>query len=154
MNTISKNDDNYYMRKCIELAIIAKERGESPVGSIIVMDGKIVGEGVEGVKANRDITFHAEIEAVRSATKQLETSDLSECTLYTTHEPCLMCSYVIRHHKIKSIVFALTTGNIGGWSSKYSILTDTTIANWGAPPEIIVGVLEEQCRELKTPSVL
>ena len=59
------------MLKCIELANIAKQRGESPVGSVVVKDGEIIGEGIEGGKTNKDITYHAEIEAIRNATKLL-----------------------------------------------------------------------------------
>ena len=136
------------MRKCIELATIAKHRGDSPVGSIIVRDGAVVGEGIEGNNTHGDITFHAEIEAVRDAVKRLGTQDLSCCTLYTTHEPCMMCSYVIRHARIKTVVSGLTTGETGGFSSRYPILIDATIGKWGRPPEMVTGVLEKSCREL------
>ncbi len=137
-----------WMRRCIELATIAKLRGDSPVGSVIVKDGEVVGEGIEGGKTHRDITFHAEIEAVRNATARLGTADLSDCFLVTTHEPCIMCSYVIRHHKLALIVVGMTTGEIGGYSSALPVLLDRTISRWGTPPEIIDGVLEQECREL------
>src|SRR6478609_3973229 len=89
-----------YMRKCIELALKAKELKESPVGSLVVMNEIIIAEGWECSKAHNDITFHAEIEAIRRATEHLQSQNLSNCVLYTTHEPCIMCSYVIRHTKI------------------------------------------------------
>lgn len=142
------NDHIVFMHKCIQLALIAKQRGDSPVGSVIIRDGKIVGEGIEGGKTHRDITYHAEIEAIRQATEQLNSQDLSACIMYTTHEPCIMCSYVIRHTKINTIVIALTTGDIGGSSSAYPLLTDTTIKKWGSTPKLITGVLEKECREL------
>lgn len=137
-----------YMRLCIDLAKIAKQRGESPVGSIVVQNGVVIGEGIEGGKAHQDITYHAEIEAIRHATRHLGKQDLSDCVLYTTHEPCIMCSYMIRHTKIPLIVTALTTGDIGGFSSKLPLLLDTTIKKWSAPPSLINGVLAKECEDL------
>ncbi|HUH27082.1 nucleoside deaminase [Gelidibacter sp.] len=137
-----------YMRLCMDLAKIAKQRGDSPVGALIVQNGKIIGQGIEGGKTQKDITFHAEIEAIRDATKHIEKQDLSDCTLYTTHEPCIMCSYVIRHMKIPIVVTGITTGEIGGFSSHFRILLDTTIKRWSAPPTIVKGVLEKECSAL------
>ena len=136
------------MRRCIELAKIAKERGDSPVGSVIVRDGQIVGEGIEGGKTHRDITFHAEIEALRHATANLGKTDLSGCIMVTTHEPCIMCSYAIRHYKIGLIVVGMTTGEIGGYSSALPVLLDRTISKWTTPPKIIDGILEQECKAL------
>ena len=149
MSIQEQPDYENYMRDCIKLAKIAKDRGDSPVGSILVRDGKIISEGIEGVKTYKDITFHAEIEAIRNATKTLGKSDLSDCILITTHEPCIMCSYVIRHHKIKLIIVGLTTGETGGYSSAFPLLLDRTITKWPEPPRIIDGILEQECRDLK-----
>src|SRR5690349_1408689 len=115
--TCNRNQMNYefYMARCIELALIAKELGDNPVGSLIVLNDNIIAEGIEGGKTYKDITCHAEIEAIRQAIKHLQTTDLSACILFTTHEPCIMCSYVIRHHKIPIVVVGLTTGEIGGY---------------------------------------
>ncbi len=137
------------MQKCIDLAHIAKNRGDSPVGSIVAQGGTIISEGIEGGKTHGDITFHAEIEAIRSAAKALKTTDLSSCILVTTHEPCIMCSYVIRHHKIPLIVVGAGTGEIGGYSSAYPILLDKTITTWPDPPKIIAGILKWECSHLK-----
>lgn len=146
-NTFPDNHERF-MSRCIELAHIAKSRGESPVGSIIVRNGEIIGEGIEGGREHLDITFHAEIEAIRQASKLLQSQDLSECILYTTHEPCIMCSYMIRHTKINTIVSAIATGEYGGSSSHYPLLLDTGIHKWGNPPKLISGILEDECRKL------
>jgi tRNA(adenine34) deaminase len=147
INTKNSNHE-FYMAECIILAKIAKARGDSPVGSLIVRNEKIIGTGIEGGKTHQDITFHAEIEAVRDAVKYTETPNLCDCILYTTHEPCIMCSYLIRHHKIGLVIVGITTGEIGGYSSKYPVLTDSEIKKWGSPPEIIDGIMEKECREL------
>ena len=100
MQELSTNQVKEYedlMRRCIELAKIAKERGESPVGSVIVKNGQIIGEGIEGGRMHKDITFHAEIEAARNAIAMLGTTNLSGCYMVTTHEPCIMCSYIINN---------------------------------------------------------
>lgn len=136
------------MRICINLAKIARQRGDSPVGSVIVRNGTIIGEGIEGGKTHGDITFHAEIEAIRHATKQVGKQDLSDCIIYTTHEPCIMCSYVIRHTKIPLVVVGLTTGEIGGFSSELPLLLDTAIQRWAKPPAVIHGILEAACARL------
>ena len=64
IKTTVKNHE-HYMQKCIDLAIIAKQQGESPVGSVIVKNGEIIAEGFEGAKAHNDITLHAEVVAIR-----------------------------------------------------------------------------------------
>jgi tRNA(adenine34) deaminase len=136
------------MRKCIDLAIEAKTNGESPVGSIIVRNDTIIATGIEAGKANMDITFHAEIEAIRMARKVLNTADLSDCIIYTTHEPCIMCSYVIRQARIGMVVMSLPSGDTGGFNSQLPVLQDTSITKWGTPPIVITGILEAACREL------
>lgn len=130
----------FFIKKCIELGKIAKDRGESPVGAILVKDGEIVAEGIESGKEKRDITCHAEIEAIRNLRQKSGISDLSGYTLYTTHEPCIMCSYVIRHHKISTIVWSTSSGDIGGYNSVYPILKDNTIKKWGDAPTVIEGI--------------
>ena len=136
------------MHQCIELARIAKQHGESPVGSLIVKAGEIIGRGIECSKAHADITFHAEIQAIREATGLLMSQDLSACILYTTHEPCIMCSYVIRHTRINTVVIGLLTGELGGYSSKFPILTDDSFTKWGHPPNLVFGILEKECSQL------
>lgn len=138
----------HFMAHCIALAKLARQRRESPVGSIIVKGDRIIGEGIEGVHAQTDLTCHAEILAIRQATKYLEKQDLSDCVLYTTHEPCIMCSYPIRHTKIPLVVFGITTGEIGGFSSELPLLLDRTIKRWGSPPTIVHGIMEKEIQGL------
>lgn len=142
------NHHEEIMKHCIRLAQQARQRGDSPVGAVIVRDGQLIGSGIEGGKTHQDITCHAEIEAIRQATKQLQTQDLSDCMLYTTHEPCIMCSYVIRHTGIHTVVIGVTSGEIGGVSSALPVLLDQTIQRWRQPPMLITGVLEQECRAL------
>jgi tRNA(adenine34) deaminase len=101
---------------------------------------------VEAGKSMNDITKHAEIEAIRDALKQHQS--LNDVTLYTTHEPCIMCSYVIRHHQIKTIVYGTKSKYVGGKTSDYNLLETESVPKWGKIPEIIDGVLEKECLNL------
>lgn len=145
---IKMGDHEHFMRICITLAETAKQRGDSPVGAILVRNNEIIGRGIEGGKTYADITFHAEIEAIRQATKLLGTQNLSDCIMYTTHEPCIMCSYMIRHTKINTVVCGVTTGEVGGFSSQLPLLLDKTITKWANPPQLIIGILEKECNAL------
>lgn len=136
-----------WMHHCIELGKIAKSQGDAPVGCILVKEGEIIAEGIEAGKSKEDLTCHAEIEAIRRARKTLGT-DLSNCIMITTHEPCMMCSYVIRHHRVKKVIFGISTGEIGGYSSALPILTTNQVKRWASPPIVIGGVLEKECRML------
>lgn len=130
--------DNYYMQQCEILADKAAEKGNAPVGAIIVKDNEIISEAEEAGKSKNDITCHAEIEAVRIAVRKLKTSDLSDCILFTTHEPCIMCSYAIRFYKIKKVVFKNTVNYLGGISSSMPLLISRDVpTHWSKPPEIV-----------------
>lgn len=128
----------YYMNRCEELGNAAAKKGNSPVGAIIVKDNKIISEAEEATKTKNDITCHAEIEAVRIAVKKLKKPDLSECILFTTHEPCIMCSYVIRFYKIKKVVYKYNVDHMGGISSSMPLLiSDDVPPHWSKPPAIV-----------------
>src|SRR6188768_1358855 len=103
-----------YMLQCLDLAKLALAAGDPPVGAIIVLDGKVIGTGVESGRSTGDITNHAEILAVRDAIKNGYSDRLDRSIMYTTHEPCIMCSYVIRHHKISEIIYGASVPYIGG----------------------------------------
>ena len=91
-----------FMRQAIILAVAAFKRGDNPVGAILVLDGNVVGEGSARDITTGDCTAHAEMEAIRDAQKK-GISDLGKCILFTTLEPCLMCSGAIFHAKLKTV---------------------------------------------------
>ena len=145
---VARGRDEEFMRQAIRLARVALERGETPVGSVVVCEGRIVAEGVEGVRSEKDFTAHAELKAVREACRNLATRDLDGCELYTTAEPCFMCSFVIRSAHISRVIMGKAVPHIGGVSSKHPILIDAGIPNWPTPPAVVRGVLEKECSEL------
>lgn len=97
-----------FLSKAIELSNKSVELGSFPVGAIIVKNGEIVGEGISDGKNKKDATSHAEIEAIRNASKKLNSRDLFDCELYSSMEPCLMCFSASYWSKIKKIVFAIS----------------------------------------------
>lgn len=131
-------NDNYYMDRCEELANDAAKKGNSAVGAIIVKDDVIISEAEEAGKTKNDITCHAELEAIRIAVRKMEIPDLSDCILFTTHEPCIMCSYAIRFYKIKKVVYKNALNYLGGVTSSMRLLVSEDVPpHWSKPPEIV-----------------
>ncbi|MEP1093792.1 MAG: nucleoside deaminase [Cyclobacteriaceae bacterium] len=137
-----------YMTICLTLAKKALESSNPPVGAVLVYDDKVIGEGTESGKTTGDVTNHAEILAIRDAVANGHEGVLSGSSLYTTHEPCVMCSYAIRHHKIPLIVFSLPVKHVGGCTSEFDVLCTEHVPKWGVKPEIVQGILDSEVREL------
>ena len=89
--------------------IKAKEsfnHGEVPVGAVVVKDGEIIGEGRNNVISDQDVTSHAEINAIRAASKTIKNYRLNKCSIFITLEPCHMCAKAIIDARLESIIFA------------------------------------------------
>lgn len=136
------------MLECIELAKYALEKGNPPVGSILIFEDKIIGRGTESGKSSGNITQHAEILAVKDALANGYRDVLEKSVMFSTHEPCIMCSYLIRHHKIAKIVFGVSVPFVGGQSSEFKILETENVPKWGSKPEIESGILQNECEIL------
>jgi len=145
-----QNDINHedYMRRCLELAKEAKQRGNTPVGSVIVRGAKIIAEGIEGAEELPAMLAHAEVLAVLHAVDKIDSKDLSGCLLYTTVEPCFMCSYVIRQTTIRGVIFGIKAPGVGGATSDYPILSANNVSKWADAPFVEEGVLAEECKSL------
>lgn len=145
---MNKELDETMMLRCIHLAQKAKDKGNTPVGSLIVLDNQIIAEAEEQTPTGSDMFCHAEIEAIRIACKQVDGKKLVGATLYTTVEPCFLCSFAIRQTSIRRVVFGCRTPHIGGASSIYPILTASDIPKWSDPPEVVFEVLNHECEHL------
>ncbi len=130
------NIDKAYMQRCLELAQKAKEEGESAVGSIVVMNEQIIGEAYEKSRQLKDITRHAETLAILDALQH--TNSLEQATIYSNVEPCALCSHIIRHHKIKRVVFLHHCGELGGTAPLFDVLINDQVRSWSRPPEVVV----------------
>ncbi len=95
-----------YMRKAINLANNSIDNGGGPFGAVIVRNNKIIAEATNSVTNDNDPTAHAEVNAIRMATKKLNTFDLSDCEIYSSCEPCPMCLGAIYWAKINKLYFA------------------------------------------------
>lgn len=149
MDTNEHSQDHIkFMEECITLAKTAMANGDFPVGSVVVKNNIIVGKASEAGKSSNDITKHAEIEAIKDALKNLAPENLEDCDLYTTHEPCLMCSYVIRHHKLRTVIYGVPVDHVGGITSDLKVMRTTKVPHWGRPPTIVPHVLRKECERL------
>lgn len=137
------------MCRCLALAETARADGDVPVGALVVLRGRVVGEGVEGVRALSDPAAHAELAAVRAACQTLGTRDLSGAALYTTAEPCVMCSYAVRQTRIALVVMGAPVPFVGGATSAYPLLRDISIPAWAEPPVLVWDVLSGLCQALR-----
>ncbi len=141
--------DEAFMQRCIELAQASVNRGDAPFGSLVARDGELIAEGLND--AQTKVSEHAEVIALHNAHSHLGTSDLTGCTLYTSCEPCPMCSFMIREYKISRVVYALPSPFMGG-HSKWNILDDAELEQFkpffGKPPEVIGGYLEKESKEV------
>jgi len=140
-------DDEVWMREAIDLARKAEEVGEVPVGAIIVKNNECIAEGYNLPIKNNDPTAHAEIVAIRAASKKIENYRLVDTTLYVTLEPCVMCMGAIQHARIKRIVFAAVDEKRGAICSALS-LTQAGYTNHHV--EWTGGVLADECSQLLT----
>jgi tRNA(adenine34) deaminase len=137
------------MRRCLELAAVARSQGNTPVGSVVVLGGAVIGEGVETLPSGRSITGHAELIACQSAIDNTGRKDLAGAIIYTTAEPCFMCSYVIRRLRLALVVYGHETPLIGGITSSHPIMTDPDLNGWRPAPQVLGGVFRVECTRLK-----
>ncbi len=129
----------------MHLATIAEQRGDVPVGAVLVIDGKIVAVGYNQKEANHDPTAHAEIVALRQAAAHRGTWRLCGATLYVTKEPCVMCSAACVAARIERIVYGCADLKGGGSGSLLNVANDERLNH-----RVIVegGLLEGEAREL------
>ena len=115
MNTVDEHTG--YMRRALELARMAEQAGEVPVGAVIVKHGEIIAEGWNRPISSSDATAHAEIVAMREAGEKLGNYRLIDTTLYVTLEPCSMCVGAMIHARVGHLVYGASeprTGALGG----------------------------------------
>ena len=98
-------DDDYFMKKALQEAEVAFERGEIPVGAVIVVDNRIIARAHNLTELLNDVTAHAEMQAITAAANFLGGKYLTKCTLYVTLEPCQMCAGALYWSQISTIVY-------------------------------------------------
>lgn len=133
-------EDSYYMKQALAEAAKAAERGEVPVGAVVVCRGRIIARAHNLTETLRDVTAHAEMQAITAASNALGAKYLTNCTLYVTVEPCVMCAGAIAWSQVSRLVF-------GAADEKRGFLR---YAPQALHPKTVVqqGVMADECAAL------
>ncbi|MTJ11331.1 tRNA adenosine(34) deaminase TadA [Anabaena sp. UHCC 0187] len=134
-----------WMNHALELARVAGDAGEVPVGAVIVdRDDHLVAVGENRKQRDQDPTAHAEIMAIRAASQNLQNWRLHQCTLYVTLEPCPMCAGAIVHARLEKLIYGVDDTKTGAIRTVINI-PDHPASNHRL--KVLGGILESDCRE-------
>ncbi len=132
--------DDYFMSEALKEAQKAFEKGEVPIGAVIVSNNQIIARAHNQTEQLVDFTAHAEMIAFTAATEYLGKKHLNDCTLYVTVEPCVMCSGAAYWTQLKKLVFATTDPKRGPISRNLDLLHPKC--------EVVQGIKEEEARSI------
>ncbi|MBU1912937.1 MAG: tRNA adenosine(34) deaminase TadA [Candidatus Omnitrophica bacterium] len=135
----------YYMREALKEAVKAFDADEVPVGAIIVHKGEIIGRAHNQIKMLKDPTAHAEIIAITQAANFLQNERLTDCTMYSTLEPCSMCAGAMVLSRIESLIYAAKDPKTGAHESVFKILNNKKLNH---RVKVKKGILEKEVRSL------
>ncbi len=133
-------NDTYFMKKAFAEALIAFEKGEVPVGTVIVSSGKIIARAHNLTETLNDVTAHAEMQAITAAANFLGGKYLNDCVLYVTLEPCSMCAGALGWAQIGKVIF-------GAFDEKKGF-KNMAPKSMHPKTEVIGGILQTECSEL------
>jgi tRNA(adenine34) deaminase len=134
-------NDTYFMKRALQEAEMAFEKGEVPIGAVIVCKDQIIARAHNLTETLNDVTAHAEMQAFTSAADYLGGKYLKECTLYVTLEPCQMCAGASYWSQIDKIVFGARDDQRGYMKMNTTLHPKT---------KVISGIMEEECGKLLT----
>jgi len=139
-------DYNLIMQAALSLAKVAADKGDVPVGAIVVNEaGEILGTGQNLREQNNDPTAHAEIVALRNASEKHGSWRLDDLTIVVTLEPCAMCAGAILQSRIKRLVFAAWDEKAGAVGSVMDVIRDPRALT---KVEVITGIMEKECSDV------
>lgn len=139
------NKDEKYMKEAIKQAKKAYAIGEVPIGCVIVYEDKIIGRGYNRRTIDKNTIAHAEMMAIKKASKKMDDWRLEDCTMYVTLEPCQMCSGAIVQSRMKKVVVGCMNPKAG---CAGSILNLLQMEEFNHQVELGIGVLQEECSTL------
>ena len=139
--------DEKYMKEAIRQARKAYALGEVPIGCVIVYEGKIIGRGYNRRTIDKNTLAHAELMAIKKASKKMDDWRLEDCTMYVTLEPCQMCSGAIVQSRMKKVVIGCMNPKAG---CAGSILNLLQMEEFNHQVELDIGVLGEECSNMMT----
>ena len=134
--------DEKYMREAIRQAEKAYRLDETPIGCVIVHDGKIIGRGYNRRNTDKNPLAHAELSAIKKASRKLGDWRLEECTLSVTLEPCQMCAGAIVQSRVTRVVVGCMNPKAGCAGSVLNLLD---VREFNHQAELTTGVLEQEC---------
>ena len=137
--------DEKYMKEALKQAKRAYKAGESPIGCVIEYEGKIIGRGYNRRNTDKSTLAHAEISAIKKASKYIGDWRLEDCTIYVTLEPCPMCAGAIVQSRIKRCVIGAMSPKSGCAGSILNILDES---RFNHQVEIETGILRDECQSL------
>ena len=133
-------DDKYFMRQALVEAKAAGEDGEIPIGAVMACRNSIIARAHNLTETLHDVTAHAEMQAITAAAETIGGKYLTDCTLYVTVEPCVMCAGALGWSQISRIVYGASDPRRG-----YSRIAPDALH---PRTEVVSGVLEDECRQL------
>ena len=139
---MNNNDDEKYMRMALDEAQKAYEADEVPIGAVIVSRGQVIARGHNLTETLTDVTAHAEMQAITSATNMLGGKYLLDCTLYVTVEPCLMCAGALGWSQISRVVYGAADEKRGYHTFCPNPFHKKTVVQG--------GVLADECAKIMT----
>ncbi|MDA8942224.1 tRNA adenosine(34) deaminase TadA [bacterium] len=139
------NSDEKWMSLALEQAKRAEEKGEVPIGAVIVQDNKVIAKAHNCPISKNDPTAHAEILALRMAGKKIQNYRLPETSLYVTLEPCLMCIGAINHARINRVIFGAPDSKNKVLGSSENLILKPFLSD---SCSFDGGILEEECKEI------
>ena len=145
MDAADKEVDEQWMRRALQSAAEAESRGEVPIGTCIVRNDEVIAVAGNRTRTDCDPTAHAELVALREASRILGNYRLVDVEVYSTIEPCAMCAGALIQARVKRLVYGAKDERAGAVESNFRIC-DTDFLNHRI--EITSGVLEDECREL------
>lgn len=145
MNMADENADIKYMREAMKSARRAARLNEVPIGCVIVYEGRIIARGYNRRNTDKSTLAHAEIAAIKKASKVIGDWRLEECTLYVTLEPCQMCAGAIVQARIPRVVIGTMNAKAGCAGSVINLLQ---MDGFNHKVEVTRGIMMEECREM------
>jgi tRNA(adenine34) deaminase len=139
------NTDIQWMQEAIELAKQAGDAGEVPVGAVVVCNGQVIGRGRNSQVGLHDPSAHAEVMALRDASKNLGNYRLENCSLYVTLEPCTMCAGAILNARLSRVVYGASEPRTGAAGSVLDVFSNPSL---NPHAQVTRGILSEQCAQL------
>ena len=134
-----------WMRRALYLAQFAYQKDEVPIGAIVVLDGRIIGEGYNLTISNCDPSAHAEIIALRSAAAVVNNHRLPEARMYVTIEPCAMCAGAVIQSRLDTLIYGATDSKAGAAGSVLNVLQNDTLNH---QCEVVGDILSDECAQL------